>query len=154
MQSRAALVAAAVLAAFVPLPPGSVDRLYTARVYATLQPLLTSISNLAPFAVLDAVLGIMAAAWLALAVRDLVRKPGGLRGVRRVAARTVTWCAVLYLLFLASWGLNYRRPRMRDSRTFDATAVTAEAARAAGARAVERLNALHDAAHAASRPFP
>ncbi len=153
MKSRAVLIGAAVLAAFVPLPSGVVDRFYTARFYALLQPLLTSLSNLAPFAVLDVVLGATFTAWVALAARDLVQTPGGVWGAVRVTTRTVTWCAVLYLLFLAMWGLNYRRPRMRDSLPFDASAVTADAARAAAARAVDRLNALHNPAHAAA-PAP
>ncbi len=149
MKARVTLIAAAVLAAIVPLPAGAVDRLYTGRVYAMLQPLLTSLSNLAPFSLFDAVLGVTVAAWIALAVRDLLRAPGGMRGAIRVTTRTITWCAVVYLLFLAIWGLNYRRPRMRDSLPFDASAVTASAARAAATLVVERLNALHDSAHAA-----
>ncbi len=153
MKSRVALIALAALAAVVPLPPVAVDRLYTARVYAVLQPLLTSLSNLAPFSLFDAALGATVAAWIALAARDLVRTPGGPRGAVRVTTRTITWCAVLYLLFLAIWGLNYRRPRMRNSLAFDASAVTAPGARAAAARAVQRLNALHDSAHAAA-PVP
>ena len=47
-----ALIAAALAAAFLPLPEAAVERLYSG-VYAGLQPRLTSLSNLAPFALLD-----------------------------------------------------------------------------------------------------
>lgn len=147
-----ALVVSALGAAFMPLPPAAVDRLYSARLYATLQPLLTSMSNLAPFALLDVAIGATAVVWTASAARDLLRAPGRLRGARRMAVRTIVWCAALYLLFLALWGLNYRRPRLRETLSYDASAVTADAAVAAGRLAVDRLNALHDRAHAAGWP--
>ena len=146
---RWALVALAVGAALVPLPPAAVDRLYTARVYAWLQPLVTSLSNLSPFPVFDFVIGGLAAAWMAFAVRDLVCTPRRVRAVFRILARTVVWSAAVYLFFLACWGLNYRRPRMRETLPYDASAVTADAAVAAGRLAAARLNALHDRAHAA-----
>ena len=149
---RAALIGAAVAAAVVPLPAATVDRWYSARVYATLQPLLTSISNLAPFALLDLLTGGIAIAWIALAARDLRYAPGRLRAAGRIASRTLVWCAALYLVFLALWGLNYRRPRLRDALAFEPAAVTPEAALAAGRLAADRLNALHDAAHASGWP--
>jgi hypothetical protein len=55
---------------------------------------------------------------------------------------------VVYLLFLATWGLNYRRLRLIDRLAFDGAAATADAARAVGGVAVDRLNALHQQAHA------
>jgi hypothetical protein len=55
-------------------------------------------------------------------------------------------------VFLATWGLNYRRLRLTDKLPFDAGAVTADAARVAGGLAVDRLNALHDEAHASGWP--
>jgi len=147
-----AMVACAAMAALMPLPPTLVDRWYTVRVYGTLQPVMTSVSNLAPFALLDLFLGAIAAAWLALAVRDLRRTPSRTGGVWLIARRSLVWSSALYLLFLALWGLNYRRPRLRDVVPYDAPAVTADAAAAAGRLAVDRLNTLYDPAHAAGWP--
>jgi uncharacterized protein DUF3810 len=147
-----ALVLCAAVAAVLPLPPTLVERWYTARVYGTLQPVLTSISNLAPFALLDLFLGAIAAAWLTLAARDLRRASSRMRAVWPIAVRTLIWSSALYLLFLALWGLNYRRPRLRDVLPYDAAAVTADAAVAAGRLAVDRLNTLYDPAHAAGWP--
>jgi len=149
---RGALILAAAGAALVPLPPATVDRLYTARVYATLQPLMTSLSNLVPFALLDVVIGMLGLLWIALAARDLRSMPTHPRGALRILARTVVWFAALYLLFLTCWGLNYRRPRMRETLSYDAAAVTADAAVAAGRLAASRLNALYDQAHLAGWP--
>ena len=151
---RMALVGIAAAAAFLPLPPAAVDRWYAAPVYGTVQPLLTSISNLAPFALLDVLIISLAVPWIALAVRDLRRAPARGRGALRVTVRTLVWCAALYLLFLAVWGLNYRRPRMLDALAFEPSAVTVDAALVAGRLAVGRLNALHDAAHAAGWAAP
>ena len=149
---RTALIASAAGAALIPLPPADVERWYSARLYAALQPLLTSLSNLAPFALLDPLIGVIVVLWIALAARDLRRARGRARGALLILVRTIVWCAVLYLLFLALWGLNYRRPRMRDTLAYDASAVTDAAAVAAGRLAVARLNDLHDRAHAAGWP--
>ena len=146
------MVLCAAMAALLPFPPQLVDRWYTARVYGTLQPLVTSVSNLAPFALLDLFLGAIAAAWLTLAVRDLRRVPSRMRGVWLIAVRSLIWSSALYLLFVALWGLNYRRPRLRDVLPYDASTVTADAAAAAGRLAVDRLNTLYLRAHAAGWP--
>jgi hypothetical protein len=152
MTFQAALMALATAGALVPLPPSAVDRVYTQRIYATLQPLLTSISNLVPFALLDLLIAATLVFWLALAVRDLARAPSRLQAALLSVWRALAWSAALYLLFLALWGLNYRRPRMRDALAYDASAVSANAAAAAGRLAVARLNTLHDRAHAAGWP--
>jgi hypothetical protein len=149
---RISLIALALAAALAPLPPRAIDRWYTAGFYATLQPLLTSVSNLAPFAMLDALIAVATLSWVALAARDLLRAKRWWRSAVHVGVRTVVWGAAAYLCFLAIWGLNYRRPRMRDTVPFDASAVNAEAAAAAARLAVATLNALHDQAHAAGWP--
>jgi uncharacterized protein DUF3810 len=149
---RASLVAAAAAAAVLPLPPAAVQRWYTGPVYGTIQPLLTSASNLAPFALFDVLIGAVAAAWLLLAVRDLSTPLTRRRGALRIVVRTLVWSATCYLLFLATWGLNYRRPRLRDTLPYSASSVTPAAALAAGQLAVARLNALYEAAHAERQP--
>lgn len=149
---RLAVVVSALTAALIPLPPGAVDRWYSARFYAGLQPVVTSISNLFPFALLDLMIAAAAAAWIALAAQDLRHAPGRLRGALQIAIRTVVCGAALYLAFLALWGLNYRRPRMRDTLPYDASAVTPDAATAAARLTVQRLNDLHDPVHAIGWP--
>ena len=151
---RAAIVVCALGAALAPLPPFAVDRWYSARIYAGIQPVVTSVSNLAPFALLDVFISVVGILWIVLAVRDLRGAGRRLRAVRLIAARTVVWSASLYILFLALWGLNYRRPPLRELMPYEQSGVTAPAAAAAAELAVARLNALHDRAHASGWPSP
>ena len=146
------MVVFALGAALAPVPPNAVDRWYSGHMYASIQPLLTSMSNLVPFSLLDALIAAVTLAWLVLAGRDLRKTASHLGAAVLIAVRTVVWAAALYLLFVALWGLNYRRPPMRETLPYDSSAVTADAAAAAGRIAVERLNALHDRAHAIGWP--
>ena len=148
MRWRAALVAMAVGAGFMPIPPAVVERLYSTRMYLALQSLLTSGSNRAPIAVLDLLIVGVGLVWIGLSLRDVRRATTWFLAALRVLARTIVWAAACYLIFLATWGLNYRRLRLVDRLAFDASGVTAEAARAAGGLTAARLNTLHAQAHA------
>jgi hypothetical protein len=150
---RVALVALAVAAAWIPTPPALVERFYSLRAYAALQRPMTTLSNTVPFALLDGLIVVVIAAWLALAVRDLVRKTQGtFRTAARIVLRTVVWTAALYVIFLGTWGLNYRRTPLIEKLPFDARAVTPDAARSLALVTVKQLNALYDAAHTAGWP--
>ena len=85
--------------------------------------------------------------------RGLVRgsRCGWLRASGGVAVRTMVGAALLYLVFLLTWGLNYRRVPLMDKLDFDAARASPEAARALLATAADRVNALYDHAHAAHR---
>ena len=122
--------------------------MYSTGPYAVAQPWITSVSNLAPIALLDVLTLAGALAWIALGARDVARRRSWPRAIGRVAMRTVVWSAVLYLGFLAAWGLNYRRMPLAEKLEFDETRVSPDAARDLGMLAVSRVNALHDAAHA------
>lgn len=147
MPWRPALVIAAAAAAFVPLPASLVERLYSTRLYPAIQPLLTSLSNLAPFALFDGLLLVVAISWMLLAVHDLKKVKGRLRAVVVILWRTIVWAAAVYLVFLFTWGMNYRRVRLVDALGLDAARVTAPAVRVAAMVAAGRLNALHGRAH-------
>ena len=152
MFRRLALIVLALGAAALPIPATFVERLYSTRLYAVLQTRLTTASNHAPFALFDAAILCVFALWLGLAVRDVLFAP--LKGLLRVALRTMVWAATLYLIFLLAWGLNYRRVRLVETVQFDAGAVTADGVRRAAGTVVEQLNALSDRAHAAGWPAP
>src|SRR5207253_9909374 len=66
----------------------------------------------------------------------------------RISRRTVVWSCAAYLVFLATWGFNYRRVRVVERLQFDAAAVTIDAARRVAAAIVDDVNRLHGAAHA------
>jgi hypothetical protein len=150
MRWRAAVVTFALGAALAPAPPLLVERLYSRGAYGFVQPLLTSASNLAPFALLDVLLIMLAVAWIACAVRDVRRS--WVRAALPIAVRTLVWAAAIYLVFLAAWGLNYRRVRLIDALGVDAARVSPDAVRRAADLAVARVNALHDRAHAEGWP--
>jgi len=152
MPWRPALVIAAAAAALVPLPATFVERVYSRRLYLAFQPLITSLSNLAPFALFDALLIVVALSWIVLSVRDLRKVKGRLRAVVVILWRTIVWVAALYLVFLCTWGLNYRRIPLADVLGLDAARVTAPAVKDAAIFAAGRLNDLYGRAHGARAP--
>ncbi len=152
MPWRPALVAAAVGVAFVRLPPALVERLYSAHLYAGMQPLLTSLSNLAPFALFDLLAPGVVVSWIVLGARDLARVKGRLRALALIVWRGIVWSAALYLMFLLIWGLNYRRVRLVDALAVDAARVTPLAVKDAAMLAADQMSALHARAHAAGWP--
>jgi len=151
---RAAIVLAAAVAAFAPIPPSAVERFYSTGLYLQLQPRITAASNDVPFALLDLFGIVVVAGWLLALVRDLGRRNrfGGARVAGRALVRSVVWAAALYLAFLALWGLNSRRVPLADRLQFDPAAVSAPSARTLALTAADRLNALYDEAHAAGWP--
>jgi hypothetical protein len=145
---RAAVVLVAAAAALLPLPTGLVERAYSTSLYPQLQSFLTPVSNHVPFALFDALIAVVVGAWLLALGRDIrrYRRQWGRIGGRFVL-RTAVWTAALYVLFLLTWGLNYRRERLSDKLQFDATAISADAARSVAVTSVNALNALHARAH-------
>ncbi len=148
------IVAAAAIAAIVPWPETGVERWYSAGAYPILQQPITWLSNRVPFALADIALVAAIAAWLLSAVTDLHHEGRHRIGpaLLRIAGRTVVAVAAIYLVFLALWGLNYRRIPLERKLPFDAGALNAAAARSAALVAVSHVNALHAQAHATGWP--
>lgn len=139
----------AIAALVVPIDPRIVERAYSRRLFPFLQAGITTFSNLTPFAMLDALIIVVAIWWLWLAARDIVvQRKRRWRALAPIAQRTATVAAVGYLVFLVVWGLNYRRVPVREKVAFDASRVTSASARPLLQHTVERLNALYAAAHA------
>jgi hypothetical protein len=147
-------IGVAVAAAVAPWPQGGVERWYSNGLYAFLQQPVTWLSNRLPFALADVALVAVPVTWVIVAIADVRR--GGRRQVGRalgrIAIRTLVGASVIYLAFLALWGLNYRRLPLERKLKFDASALTVSAARATALVAVSRVNALHAAAHGAGWP--
>jgi hypothetical protein len=145
------LLVAAAGAAFLPAPRWLVERAYSNGFYALVQPVITFASNLARFALFDALWIGVIAAFLLLGIRDLLGR-SVLRGLARILVRAVIWSAALYFLFAVAWGFNYRRERLSERLAFDAGRVTPEAAMRLASAAVDRLNALYTPAHSDGWP--
>lgn len=143
-------MALGVAAALAPIAPATVERVYSRAVYATLQPLVTSVSSLLPFAVFDVLMG-FALVWLIVRCLRLRRVAGAQRwrALGRFAGDLVGGLAIFYLVFLALWGLNYRRLPITSGLDFDRARVTPASVDALAGRAVREINRLHAPAHAA-----
>jgi hypothetical protein len=149
MAGQALLLVLAAGAAVVPFSPPLVERLYSTSIYPRLQAVITSVSNLVPFALFDALVLVVLIAWLIALGMDVRRFRLWGRSAARALLRTLVWSAALYLVFLSVWGLNYRRSRLADKLQFDASSVTQAAALSVARTTVERLNGLYDPARPA-----
>jgi hypothetical protein len=146
------LFAMAAVAALAPMPAAAVERWYSRGAFPPVQRTLTTVSNLAPFALFD-VLWIGAIAGFAILVRREVKSRGWGAGLIRSAAAVARAGVVAYLAFLAVWGLNYRRVPMFEKVRFDPDRITSEANAELGEWAVAELNADYARAHAAPMSF-
>lgn len=141
------LVVAALVATFVPLPAAAVERYFSQGLYPHLQRVITPASNVVPVAVADIVVALLLLAVGIVFVRRR-RTEGWKRAAARSALLVVTLTAVGQLLFLAVWGLHYRRMPLEQKLDFDPSLVTEASAHALASEAVHRLNRLHAPAHA------
>lgn len=131
----------AALAALAPLPSDAVERVYSLGIYPILQNGLTRISSLVPFALLDIALIGMAAGWLFFVLRRW-RQRGFGAAVRAAATSLLIIVSIMVLVFLAFWGLNYRRVPLEARLEYDRARVTREATAKFAAFATERVNSL------------
>ena len=144
------LVALAALLLLSPIDPALVERWYSGRVYLQVQPFVTSISNAVPFAAFDVILvsTLAVAVWVIAAAIRALRRGDRWRALARAVVRMLIVGAVLYLWFLAVWGLNYRRVPLLERLELAHGPPSSATVLALGRQAVDRLNALHGAAHA------
>jgi hypothetical protein len=146
-------VVLAVAAAVLPTSAGVVERWYSTWWYPAVQRTVTPVSNVAPFAFLDLFVIAAVAFALATAWRGVRRARRAKRPSPLVAAvfDLLTAGAVVYLLFLALWGLNYRRIPVIERLALSQTVAGRDAARMLGLEAVRQINQLHVPAH--DRPW-
>jgi hypothetical protein len=147
-----AVFAIAAAGALAPLPDAAVERWYSNGLYPAIQHALTRASNLVPFAIFD-VLCVGAIVATALCVYRAVRGAGWRRGMICAGGDLARAAAVLYIAFLAAWGLNYRRVPLTEKLVFDPSRITTSAASQLGDRAVATLNRLYGPAHASPTPL-
>lgn len=160
------LVAAALAAALVPMPPAAVETWYSRGAYPAIQPVVTGLTNTVAFSCLD-VLAAAAVLAIGIGIWLVARAPRGTRWrvFWRLEIRACVIVAAGDLAFLALWGLNYQRVPLARQLAFDAARVTPEAVRRLALAAVDEANALRDGlgpppdvpietlAHALAEPF-
>jgi hypothetical protein len=146
---QAAVVLLALVTAFMPIGRDTVERYYSTSIYPKIQSIVTPVSNIVPFAVFD-VLTVVAVAVLIVTVAVAVARARTLRTwqpIRAVLASMVTTAAVLYVVFLLVWGLNYRRLPMEERLVIDGDRPSTEQVVALGLDAIRQMNRLHAEAH-------
>ncbi|MGH9175078.1 MAG: DUF3810 family protein, partial [Vicinamibacterales bacterium] len=115
---------------------------------------LTSWSNQTGVALFDFVIVVLLVVTVVATGRAL---RGALRGrsvwpLVRGVGTLVTLAALVYLWFVAAWGLNYARPPLESRVGYDEARVTPASVRALAERATEEVNRSHAPAHAAGFP--
>jgi hypothetical protein len=140
--------ATALAGAFAPIPEWTIERWYARGIYPVLQSVLTTATNPVPFALFD-VLWIGTIAAFATAAYRCIRTAGWRRGAVRLAIVAVRAAAIIYIAFLAVWGLNYRRVPLIDKLAFDPARITRDRAVSFGEANAATLNARYAKAHEA-----
>jgi hypothetical protein len=150
---RVAVVFVALVAAIVPLPARLVEAWYSRGLYPSIQASLTPVTNHVSIALLDVAAGALIVVVLLAFVRRL-RAGGFVRAALRTLLTLLTVAAVLYLVFLALWGLNYRRVPLEVRLQFDESRVTPEAVRALGEHAAREVNTTYASAQGVQHDGP
>ena len=142
-------VGLALVAAFAPAAPSVVERWFSTGLYPALQRQVTPLSNLLPFAVLDVLVVAGGVALFTVSIRAVrsVRRIGGMWPALRALGSLAAAAACVYLVFLALWGLNYRRVPMTERLLVDRGAPAPQVVTDLGVEAAAQLSMLHDEAH-------
>ena len=144
-RGRLSVIAVAAVAILAPTPATWVEHLYSRRLYLVIQNVVTPLSGVTRYALFDvllvgAVVGL--AAWWFHAIRR-ARRGRRWRAAASMVFNTAALTAGVYLVFLAVWGLNYRREPLTAKLDYDQRRVTPEALTALTTESIDRLNALH-----------
>jgi hypothetical protein len=101
----------AAIAALVPIPDWAMDEFYSRDMYPWLQHVMTTATNIVPFAVVDAILVGTAIAVLHRMYRlfHVARQRGIIDALWEAVRRIIRAAAMAVILFLWAWGFNYRR---------------------------------------------
>ena len=146
---RVAVVVLALALALLPLPTWWVEQWYSRGFYARIQPVASRISGVVPFALLDVAVIVLLAALTSWAFRRY--RAAGFAGTLRAALPgLILLGSVIYLWFLAAWGMNYRRVPLQERLAYDSSRLTRERAFEFARAAVQQANALQPAAGSAS----
>ena len=158
MASRVAaglIIAAAAIAAFLPRQGSWVERHYARGAFPAIQRAVTGASNAVPVAVLDVLIA-GAVILAALAIASVLRAPSGVRlaTLGQRAWQTGGVAALLYLFFLAAWGLNYRREPVSTWLDFDERRATPETVASLNETALSELIRLRPGLPARHEDWP
>jgi hypothetical protein len=150
---RLGVIAVAGVAAIVPLPSHIIEAWYSRGLYPAIQATVTPITNRVPVALAD-VASLLLLVTLFLVFRARVRRSGFVAGLASGFVSLLTLAAVLFLVFLALWGLNYRRVPLDQKIEYDAQRVTHDAALRLAENAVRTVNETYERASSGAPEEP
>ncbi|MCA1560102.1 MAG: DUF3810 domain-containing protein [Acidobacteria bacterium] len=150
---RAATVVVAGCAAVMPIPEAQVERWYSLRLFPRVQAAVTTASNQVPVALLDIAILVLIA-WAGFRLVRRIRAQGARASLRHLPMDVAVISAVVYLLFLGMWGLNYRRLPLESKLVFDRARVTRESVAQLGRDATAEINSLFEPARGPRRGEP
>ena len=145
---------AALATAVLPVEPHVVERWFSRTWYPPLQRLLTPMANLVGWSLFDVTC-------VAVGVTAITMVVARVRGAKGAAKKRRWWQAgfdlvalgaVVYLVFMATWGWHYRREPLGVRLDVRADGVTAERVRELADTAIMHLNSLHAPAHGTRWP--
>ncbi len=149
-----ATLTAAIAVALFPPGAGAVERWYARGLYPHMQSLITSVSNRVPVALFDVAVVVFAVIAIVTWIHSIraARRKRSIRPIGRGLMATLTLAALIYLWFIAAWGLSYARQPIETVMAYDASRVTPQNVRALAEYAIAQANRTHAAAHAAGFP--
>jgi hypothetical protein len=149
-------IAVAIALALIPMRAGWIEGWYSTSAYPRVERLFTPLSNRVPFALLDPLLivTVILVFWAVFAGARSALRARSLRPAGTILLRLATAAAAVYVLFLALWGLNYRRVQMTDRLRLDAPTPSQAQVAALASMAVTELNRLYPSAHQSDRSQP
>ena len=142
---------------FLPWPAWLVETVYSRGFYPRWQHLVTGTSNLSGFAIVDVLLVGVALYLIWVIVRFIrgIRNRGIGSAAWELARRLVRTAALLGLIFLVNWGLNYRRKPLEETiRAGVPGEVTTEDIRALAERSIAGTHDTRPSDAGVDRSYP
>jgi hypothetical protein len=141
----------------VPWPAWMIETLYSRGFYPRWQAVVTRTSNVSSLAIVDYLLIGVAiyVVWLVVRFIRRVRERSLLSAAWELARRLVRTSALLALIFLVSWGLNYQRRPLEETLRGGAPAiVTTDDIRALAERSIAGTHVTRPADSQVDREYP
>jgi hypothetical protein len=111
-----------------------------------MQQTLTLATNTVPIAFLDVAIGALLLTLVCVSIVR-VRRAGWRAAAGRTVVTVTRTCAVVYLAFVAIWGLNYRRVPLEEKLDYDRMRMTRDSVSEFANRAARAVNDGYGSAH-------
>ena len=145
----------AIIVFLLPIPPWVIDDFYSRDMYSWLQGIMTTGTNILPFALLDVILILVLIGVLYRAYRlyRVARQRGVIDALWEAFRRIIRAVSIAFLLFLWAWGFNYRRLPLESAVPGGTPQPTAEALAVAFADAAALASRLRPVAQGEGRLY-